>query len=316
MDNKITRKRLSNFLSYEWILMLIFVLIAVTTMELVYSVTATRITAGQYFKYYLDKNLSSDVADFYIALGYEPDKNGKTFSYEIMKLGVESVMFSDEVLTARLSVQEGDVIFSDVTEDENGSSRAKALIDAYSLMPLDKLLDSAKEYLEGFKDGGTLSDDLIVRHFNERMKKDNRFRTEEQKAAGRLLEIGRIQKLAKDVEDFEKIFAAGNEGLFFNYTKYAQTLAFHPDDEDAQILYGREVDAGRENAKYGIRLSSLTYEGTDKKDVSRFFQKVDTGTAEDVIVMVFDFTSYQPDLQFETISFIDTILRECSDLLD
>lgn len=315
MDNKITRKRLSNFLSYEWILMLIFVLIAVTTMELVYSVTATRITAGQYFKYYLDKNLSSDVADFYIALGYEPDKNGKTFSYEIMKLGVESVIFSDEVLTARLSVQEGDVIFSDVTE-EDGSSRAMALIDNYSIMPLDNLLSSAKEYLEGFKENGTLSEDLIVRHFNERMKKDNRFRTEEQKEAGRLLEIGRIQKLAKDVEDFEKLFTAGNEGLFFNYTKYAQTLALRPDDEDAQILYGREVSAGRENAKYGIRLSALTYEGTDKKDVSRFFQRADTGTAEDVVVMVFDFTSYQPDLQFETISFIDTILRECSDLLD
>ncbi len=316
MDNKINRKRLSNFLSYEWILMLISVFAAILAFELIYTVSATRVTTGQYFKYYLDKNLSSDVADFYIALGYEPGKNGKTFSYEILDLGMESVVFSDEVLTARLSVQEGDVIFSDVTEEEDGSSRAKTLIDNYPLMSLDELLASAKEYIAGFKEGGALSDDLIIRHFNERMKKDNRFRTEEQRAEGRLLEIGRIQKLAKDVEDFEKIFAAGNEGLFFNYTKYAQTLALNPESEDAQILYDREIAAGRENAKYGIRLSALTYEGTDKKDVSRFFQKVDTGTAEDVIVMVFDFTSYQPDLQFETISFIDTILRECSDLLD
>ena len=316
MDNKINRKRLSNFLSYEWILMLVVVLASIFAFELIYTISATRVSTGQNFKYYLDKNLSSDVADFYVALGYEPDKNGKTFSYEILELSSESVMFSDEVLVARLSVQEGDVIFSDVTEDENGSARAKTLVDNYPIMPLDELLGSAKEYLEGFKENGTLSEDLIVRHFNERMKKDNRFRTEEQKAAGRLLEIGRIQKLAKDVEDFEKIFAAGNEGLFFNYTKYAQTLALNPESKDAQSLYDREVSAGRENAKYGIRLAALSYEGTDKKDVSRFFQRADTGTAEDVIVMVFDFTSYQPDLQFETISFIDTILRECSDLLD
>ncbi|MBP5686805.1 MAG: hypothetical protein J6W87_03370 [Clostridia bacterium] len=316
MDNKINRKRLSNFLSYEWILMLVVVLASIFAFELIYTISATRVSTGQNFKYYLDKNLSSDVADFYVALGYEPDKNGKTFSYEILELSSESVMFSDEVLVARLSVQEGDVIFSDVTEDENGSARAKTLVDNYPIMPLDELLGSAKEYLEGFKENGTLSEDLIVRHFNERMKKDNRFRTEEQKAAGRLLEICRIQKLAKDVEDFEKIFAAGNEGLFFNYTKYAQTLALNPESKDAQSLYDREVSAGRENAKYGIRLAALSYEGTDKKDVSRFFQRADTGTAEDVIVMVFDFTSYQPDLQFETISFIDTILRECSDLLD
>lgn len=316
MDNRITKKRLSNFLSYEWILMIVVIFLAIATMELMYSVTSTRITAGQFFKYYLDKNLSSDVADFYLSLNYEPGKNGKTFSYDVLKVGMESLTVSDEVLTARLSVQEGDVIFTDTTEEENGSSRAKQIVDGFPIMPLDDLLSKAKEYIAGFTVGGELSEELIRTHFDERMRKDNRFRTEEQKEAGRILETERIQKLAKDVEDFEKLFTADIDGLFFYYTKYENAHALEPDNEDWEILYGREKSAGRENAKYGINLSVLGYGGGDKKDVSRFFQRYDTRTADDVVVMVFDFTEYQPDLQFETISFINTIFRSCSDILD
>ena len=316
MDSKITKKRLSNFLAYEWILMIIAVFAAIVVMEFIYSVSATRITAGQYFKYYLDKNLSSDVADFYQTLNYEQNKNGTTFSYDVLKVDVESLVASDDILTVRLSVQEGDVIFTDKTEEENGSSRAKAIVDAYPVMTMDDLLNSAKEYLAGFKVNGELSEDLIRAHFDERMKRDNRFRTEEQKEAGRILEIGRIEKLAKETEDFEKLFTADMDGLFFCYTKYELSHELNPDGKDWEVLYGREKDAGRENLKYGINLSVLSYEGDGKKDVSRFFQRYDTGTADDVVIMVFDFTEYQPDLQFETISFINTIFRSCSDILD
>ena len=317
MDNKITRRRLSDFLSYEWIIMIIAIVFAIMGLEFIYTVSATRASVGQQFKFYFDENLSSNVSDFGNVLEFKVGENGKTFSYDVMEVSSEALTSSFNVLSARLSVQDGDVIFSDtmIKDEETGESRAKSLVDGFSICSLEKLLTDAKSYLSDFTENGELNDELIIAHFNERMKRDNRFRTEKAKETGRALEIERIKKLSEEVQDFQKIMSLDVDGLFFNYTRYEYSSQNEKDDV-YKTLYEREISSGKENLRYGINLAALSYETEGKQDVSRFFQNRETNNAENVVLMVFDFLSYQPDLQFETISFINTIFRTCSDFLD
>lgn len=329
MDSRLTKKRLSDFLAYEWILMLVIVVVAVVAMELIYTVTATRITTGQVFKYYYDQDLYTyDESDgFYNLLKVTPAENGKTFSYDVLSVESENLVSSYNVLSVRLSVQEGDAVFTSSFEDEeNGvKSRAKEIIDTQKVYALKDLLSDAKEYLSQFVKGGgdiykeeDYDTEKIYSYFNERMKKDNRFRSEEDKADGRIKEEVRIKKLAKDTCDFEKLLNYENSALFYEYTRYEQSAKNdNTRDKTYENLYGKEVEEGRENLAYGINLSALTYSAdeTEKHDVSKYFKLNGRTDARDVVLLIFDFKDYQPDLQYETISFIDTIVRECSDIL-
>lgn len=337
MDNRITKRRLSDFLAYEWILTLVFVAVAVVVLELVYSIAATRLSTGQQFKYYYDQNIftHTEGGSLYDLLGVNYGENGKTFSYDVLSVETETLLSSYNVLTTRLSVQEGDAVFTSSNVDSDEKVRAKSIIDGEApVYRMDKLLSDAEDYLARFlTDGETdvynadgYDEDKIRAYFDMRMKNDNRFRTEQSKEKGRQDEIGRITKLAAEVKDFKKLMDTGEaKGLFYRYTRYEQATETDTSREEAfKNAYQREKDEGRENAVYGFNLAALTAPAAaGKRDVSAYFKlsvqdaagNIRTD-ASDVVLLVFDFLSYQPDLQFETISFINTIVREFSDFLD
>lgn len=324
MDNKITKSRLSAFLQYEWILIIIISVVAIIVWELAYTISGVRLTVGQQFKYYYDQSISStNQNEFY---NFLLSKN--TFSYDVLEINMESLNEEYNVLSTRLSIQEGDVIITDrVTNQTDNSSRAKTIVDDYNMYSYDKLLLDAENYLKKFlKDGqtdvysGELDNAKIQAHFLTRMRKDNRFRKQEQKDAGVKQEIERITKLRDEVKDFKKLLESDVENLFFCYTKYEQTYNSLDADkrQDYEKAYEREK-AERPNARYGLNVDALTGEG--KVDPSKYFKLRSTDsqtvdTSKDVVIMVFDFLSYQPDLQFESICFINSIVRECSDILD
>lgn len=332
MDNRLTKRRLSDLFAYDWIITLVAIAATIVVWELIYTVSAVRISVGQDFKYYYDEDLYVYETDgsFYNVLGYVPNENGKTFSYDVLSVGAENLMSSYNVLSVRLSVQEGDAIFTSSKEKEDGSVRAKTIADSFSVYDFNKLYKDAEDYLKPLLNEGetdvfdfSLYDTAkIDALFNKRMKSDNRYRTEEQKIEGRLLERGRIEKLVKELKDFKYLLEIGEEkGLFFRYTKYEQSAiaaADTRDEETMNALLQREINNGRENAIYGINLSALTYAAgaQGKKDASEFFKLNDNATAENVVLMLFDFLEDQKDLQFETISFLNTVVRTFSDFLD
>jgi hypothetical protein len=53
----------------------------------------------------------------------------------------------------------------------------------------------------------------------------------------------------------------------------------------------------------------------DKTKPSKYVKVVGATDASNVVLMVFNFRNEQPELQFETISFINTMIRECSTIL-
>lgn len=323
MDNKLTKRRLSDFLAYEWILMIIVAVAAIVVLELVYTMVSARLSTGQQFKYYLDQDIYSfDASDksIYDLLGVETGKNGKTFSYDVLSVESENLTSSYNVLSVRLSVKEGDAIFTTSVENEEEGVRVKSVVDEFPVYDMQSLLGSAKEYLKQFTvSGGDIynaedyDEDKIRAHFDTRMKGDNRFRTETEKEEGRKSEIARIKRLAKEVKDFDYVLSVGEEkGLFYKYTKYAQTYNLKPEDENYKAAYEKQVEEGKEDLIYGFNMAALT---GGKKNVSEYLKISGTESAENVVLVLFDFSSDQPDLQFECISFFNTLVREFSDFL-
>jgi hypothetical protein len=321
MDNKITKRRLSNFLAYEWIMIIIVALAAIVVWEFVYGIVSVKPTTGQQFKIYYDEGMAYSSGRLMDLLD-EDD----TLSYDVLDLDVEELIKDNNVLSTRLSVYEGDIIISNgIADEETGAMRAKAVVDSTAIYSLEELLEDAKSYLREFLkdedapenaelDFDNLDEDKIKAHFLERMDGDNRFRKEEQKADGVEKEKARIEKLCKDTKDFEYFLLNAPEGALFRYTRYEQSAnddlpEYYSDMfEEAYILECEE----RPNAIYGINAGALK---GGKTDPSTFFKVGGESTAEGAIVMCFNFLAHQPDLQFECISFYCTIIRECSDIL-
>ncbi len=288
MDNKITKKRLANFLSYEWIIMLVAVVAGILLWEFIFTVSGVRLTAGQNFKIYYDKKISSN-SDIYSLI----TKDNKTFSYDVIEINIEDVT-DDQVLMARYSVQEGDIIITDcVQENEEDKVRAKTLIDGYDIYDLDKLLSDAEDYLSRFYNDGVLDQEKVKSNFLKRMQKDNRFRTEKEKQKGIEQEIQRIEKLNKDVSDFKTVLETFSEEDFFWYSKYAQS--------------GKE-EGLEEPKRYGLKVENLN---GGQYNPSEFFTLSNREDSKDIVILVFNFKSYQKDLQYETVSFLMTVIRAC-----
>lgn len=319
MDNKLTKRRLSDFLAYEWIVTIIVAVAAIIVWELVYTVSAARLSCGQQFKYYLDEDLYSfDSYSVYDLLEVSPNENGKTFSYDILSVETENLISSYNVLSVRLSIQEGDAIFTSAEEREDERVRAKTIIDQNPVYDFEELYSGAKEYLAQFTVGGgnvfnenDYDEAVICEYFDKRMKGDNRYRTEAEKAEGRQNEIGRIKKLAKDVKDFGTVLAAGAETeLFYRYTKYEQAAGGDAEDKDYGAVYAKELEKGAKI--YGVNMAALT---GGRKNVSEYLKIQGKENADKIVLVLFDFSSYQYDLQFESISFVNTLVREFSDIL-
>ena len=62
MDAKITKKRLSEMLQYDWIKILGVIVAAIIVWELIFTMTAVRVSNGQNFKIYYYPTLSANGA--------------------------------------------------------------------------------------------------------------------------------------------------------------------------------------------------------------------------------------------------------------
>lgn len=312
MDNKITKKRLSQLFSYDWIAMIFTFIALVLLWQFIFQVTSVKLTRGQNFKYYVDYSITSKNEDAFLQLLSDEEVFDPI---NILRVEREGIFYGEnDVLHTRLEVKDGDVIFTEPIKDEYGVGRAQSIIDSGYVYTFDRLLSDAKTYLETFKTNGSYDDAKITAHFLARMENDNRFRTEQEKADGIVLEKSRILRLDKEVLDFEYLLSCG-EDVFYKYTRFSQSLEQSSEENkpDFTRWLQQEIDEGRENAKYGINLNALVG-GTDKISTSSLFAVGEAQTAENVVLMAFNFREQQPDEQFDVITFINAIVRSCSNL--
>lgn len=330
MDNRITKKRLSDALSYDWIKIIVITLAVIIVWEFVYTVTATRLTSGQNFKLFFDQNIVvGDAGPLMNKLSED-----KAFSFDILEINSENLIEEQNLLSLRIQVDEGDIIFTDNVDKEttikNGDivkeNRAKTIVDDNPIYSFEKLIEDAKNYLTStyFIDGKTqialenIDDSKVESVFRQRMKKDNRFRKEEQIQQGIPKEKERVEKLVNDIifmqEFIEKAPQKYGEDIFMRYTRYELKTALFPDDQNYKQLYQMEKgEFNRENLIYGIDLGKLTGGKENVSSLVKVSTNKDQTTADNVIMMVINLQSAQPHLQYETLSFMKTIIINYSD---
>ena len=338
MDNRITKRRLSDFFAYEWFAVVLAVVLFIAGWEVVYGFIQVTPTVGQSFKYFYDEGVTSATNSRLFDITYE------SMSYDVLQFTSEGVSEEYDILIDRIPAGDGDAIFTNSSKEvaledlaTGHYNRAKMVVDSYWAYSLDELLTSAKDYLKGtfFKDefkGATLADneytadkidmEKVRQVFLSRQKDDNRFRTNAQKEEGIKKEYDRISKLCVEVSDFAYFMNYAKTEcpeLLYRYTKYEQAYYIAKNEGDKRDLEAFESaynlhlsDPSKNNAPYGINLSALK----GGKNASELVRLEGKDNADGVVMMAFDFVREQPHLQYETISFMNAVIRECSNILD
>lgn len=110
MDAKITKQRLGRMLSYDWIKIIGIIVAICIVWSLIFTMTATQITATQKFyvyNYIGNCSFSDEFNDL-----YNKAFNDGVFSYEILEITQEELTTEvNTILEARFSVGEGDLMF-------------------------------------------------------------------------------------------------------------------------------------------------------------------------------------------------------------
>ncbi len=297
MDNKITRKRLVQFLKYEWLKLTAIILTVVFLLCLLFmniGSKGARLTTGQRYYFYYMPDISpacvNNMSDFL--------DGDNIFSYDIQSKSVTQfdVQYGVEQLTGWLSLGNGDAIICSNTEE---NSVLEGLVDTYQMYDMDGFLSDAIEYANQFRIDGTtgwsisnVSKSKVADKFNERLGKDARFKKKAQKEQGINLEYERIQKLYKDIASFEKLLT-----------------------KDIFVEYQSEANGDTAPKKYAIDLGKLV-SIAGKRNITSFAVIGDTTTAVGTALAVFDFKEKQPDLQYETLSVINAIIKATTNILD
>ena len=297
MDARITKTRLANMLSYDWLKILAAIAAAVLFICVFFTTVSTRPGQHQVF--------AGESAD-----GFMADlKESGVFSYDILEATQETFgtgQYADAAFTARRSAGEGTVMFTTTnrTSEEDpeatvigeclGGERAPMALD------LDVYLQDCENYLIRFFGGdwreGALLEEEAEACFLKRNGKDRRFRSEEKKREGILLEYERLEQLR---EDYLFLCARMEDG----------TLSYVDVKDDAEVVHHKAFALGK--------LASLRkyyfYTETTKTET----EEVTVTSAANVCMFVFRNDEdegkaaryVENDLRYEPISYLRALIE-------
>ena len=325
MDAKITKIRISHMLSYDWLKIVGLVVAVILFWNLIFTMTATKITSSQQFTVFNHEANYSFSDAFYNDL-YDAIESGDTFSYEVIEESTNDLTVAGDYIstmyTSRLGSGEGDLMFIPKIDDvntayeENGETKYTAnylqsFLKNYRayLFDLDPDAEGGyfyelKRYLNGYyadyKKAETMDKAKIERDFIARAKanKDKRFKTEEQLALGAEQEIQRIEKyraallkledfLARGIVQFEEVEA--QSGDYYFKGKFALNIC--PNEESMGEL--------KKYAAYAETTVDENGKTTTRK------------TAKNMCVMFFNLKETQKSFEYETLLYVVHIIEAC-----
>ena len=235
MDTKITKKRLKEMMEYELFKFVIFVVLIIFAWNLILSMTATRMMPSQQFtilNYYTNRSLTDEAR-----VNFRQRAKDGLFSYQVIQHIQYDIAanadYSYMLMEGYIVSGEGNLMFlpnlddkkSQVDKDENGNEQYRRThIETFVMQfrPYTLRLDGEDGYFaqmesflnrfyEGGFENGVLNEQEVKEYFLKNVKesKDKRFKTQEQKNAGALKEIERLQKYRNALVDFYQYKEAG-----------------------------------------------------------------------------------------------------------
>lgn len=340
MDVKITKGRLVNLISYDFLKIILSILAGIMVWVLLFTTCATRATVGEQFGLILYQGVYSGANDGKDFLTELKKKENGGLSYDVLGYTTMSVTAAGNysaayMLSLKGATKEGDVIVfaggnktvvkdkdGNPLKDDNGeivakiSDDAQAIVNNGYLYSVNDFLSSAHDYLNSnglVRDGEV--DEAAVRNYflTVRMKSASNyrktFRTEAQREEGVKKEIERITNLYANLQIVEKAInnakAQGEDFLWY-----------------ADRIIGEETY--KSNVPYGIDLNKLNVKKseTEKKSITELWYaarevdgKIET-TSEGLVLGVFDYRNDQADLQYEALAAMREVIEKYSDYAD
>ena len=326
MDIKIIGSRVKNLLSYDWVKIVFSIVAGIGVWSLLFTTLGTRITLGQEFHFYTYENVSTAGSDKNIEI-LNKVKNKGYFSYDVLQLSPNSVIGGGQysasyMLSLKMSTHEGDVIIiSDDRADTDNTKKGveiTSMINSCNMFEIPTLLSKARDYCvsNGFviEEGESwkLDEGVIKSHFlDTRLKSAGNYkktyRTAQQKEEGAKNEVTRIKTLYENYlyvsRAIEKAKLAGNDFLWYG-TLYSYDIN------------GNAIEDSAEVKPLGIDLYKLNQpfieSGVPSIEETWFTYANGKPTSEGLVACVFNFSSYQADLQYETLGFLRYLIETYS----
>ncbi len=327
MDAKITKKRLSEMLSYDWLKIIGTAAALIFVWVLVFTMTATRVQPSQQF---IVANYMGNVSvTSQLDAALQGDLENGKFSHEVMEVEtVDLALSSDtayQLLEARIATKELDLMFVSQEGDPNTAYQAQAedgsYYDAYKRTYLESFAYSRsyslhnvetylaqmesflKSYYTDYTNPSTLNVRKVENDFRARIKenKDKRYKKEAQIQAGIEGEKERMEKYRVAYLTFQGYLASGVVELV-PITCVA--------DDTGEVIF--------ENTPYAInicptgapqaqKLSSLV--GYSKSYADENGQWQTTVSAENMSVCLFDLSKDGEVFRYEGLIYVTNLLN-------
>lgn len=328
MNSKITKRRLALGLSYDWVKLIVIVILISFFWVIAYTVGAPRASVGQQFQLfvYQDFSASTDAETLLKKM-----KNKGVFSYDILDLSTRTLTSEsyDTIMSTVAFASEGDImVISNFEKDiKENASHFKAFVDNYGseIFDFESMILGAKNYCLNSNmvyfdsvEGVYKTNDSVIRsYFATRMKKDPRFRkvNSEKYEWGVSQEIQRIKLIWNNANLFEQCLNAHPE-LGVSYHRFEQSFAKFPDSEENKKYFDNEKEK-----IWALNLSALTGGETPITDLYSVNILDENGalkgvTSEGIVVCAFSYSYAQPDHAFETIQVLNYFIKTYSNFLD
>ncbi len=306
MDAKITKSRLSNMLSYDWLKILAVSVVVVFVWWTVLTLLGADPTVAQsiHFIYYNDIYLGENY-DTYSEKFIDSEDYDGVFSYEILETNYVEMSSSDTygnyAFAAKLAAGERSMIFASTQVDEDaeeeGDTYISELVNGYYsiLEEIPSYLEAAREYLEPFFGGdienGSIDSAYLEAQFRERNADDKRYKTEEQIQQGLSDEEDRIVQTR---DSLLNILAAEEEGII-SFTS----------------TYIRETET---EGVYSILLGTSRLQGI--KELMYVRDENGTASASGINVCFFLMNKEEEMyMRFEKLNYIDYLITTYTDTL-
>ncbi len=327
MDAKITKKRLGEMLSYDWLKIVGSAAALIFVWILVFTMTATRIQPSQQFivaNYMGNVSVTSNLSN---ALNGDLE-NGK-FSHEVLEVETVDLAISQDtayqLLEARIATEELDLMFVSQEGDPNTAYQAQAedgsYYDAYRRSYLESFVGSRsyalhnvgayltqlesflKSYYTDYTNPATLNVQKVESDFRARVQasKDKRYKKEAQIQKGVEGEKDRLEKYRAAYLTFQGYLLSGVVEL---------VPLTYVSDETGEVIF--------ENVPYAInicptgapqaqKLSSLV--GYTSSYVDENGQTQTTVSAENMCVCLFNLSDDGEIFRYEALIYVTNLLH-------
>ena len=333
MDAKITKIRLGRMLSYDWIKIIAVAVAAILVWSLIFTMTATKITAAQQFTVFNGReNISLSRTNFYDL--YDKAYRDGVFSHEVIETNVndlvESGDYASTIMEARVATDEGDIMFvpnapdtSSAYQDEATGetkyeySQLETLVRTYRFHLFDLAsgngyFQQMEKYLDRYYGGdcltGELDEETVKADFRARIQKnkDKRYKKAAQIEKGEADDIARIQKYQAALVKFYDYLDKG----------YVSFVPVEMQLDSYEIKGTYFLNICPETDKDG---NTLTATDTLVEYVAHTVTETDaeTGetknvrTAKNMCVAFFDMDGVEEGFQYESLLFLMYMLDTC-----